>query len=153
METSLAKRPSRRSRSLSPFWSTPADRFLRNDFLDFWDGDGFVETIPSMNVREEKNNFIIDVAAPGLKKEDFDINVEGDMLTVSSEKESETEDEEKNGFSRREYSYSSFSRSVTLPDSVDANKIVAKYSDGVLNLTIPKKAETQKNNTQKIKVQ
>lgn len=153
METTLAKRPSRRFRGLTPFLSRPADRFFRNDFLNLWDGDGFTETVPSLNIREEKNNYILDLAAPGLKRDDFDIKVEGNLLTISSEKETETKDEDENNYTSREYSYSSFSRSVTLPEQADAGKISAKYNDGILNLTIPKKPEAQKSQSQKIKVQ
>ena len=149
METTLARRPLRRLRSLTPFWNTPADRFFRNDFLNLWDGDGFVETTHSLNISEEKINFILELAAPGLKRDDFDIKVDGNLLTISSEKETETKDD---NYACREYSYSSFSRTVTLPDYADSSKIVAKYTDGILNLTIPKRPEAQKL-TQKIKVQ
>jgi HSP20 family protein len=152
MSTTLEKRPTRKLRNLSPFWSTPLDRFFRNDFSDIWDG-GDLETIPSINVTEEKNNYIVSMAAPGLKKEDFDINIEGNLLTISSEKETETDGKETDNFSRREYNYSCFSRTVTLPDYADTKAIAAKYNDGILNLTIPKKPEAQKNISQKIKVQ
>lgn len=152
METTLSTRPLRSLRSLSPLWSRPLDRFLRNDLFDLSDG-GFVETVPSLNIREEKNNYIVDLAAPGLKKDDFNIEVEGDMLTISSEKETETKEKEKEGYTRQEYSYSSFSRSVTLPDFADSSKISAKYDNGILNLTIPKKPEALKSHSQKIKVQ
>jgi HSP20 family protein len=153
METTLSTKPQRRMRALTPFWGTPTDRFFRNDFLDLLDGDEFIETVPSLNIREEKNNYILDLAAPGLKREDFDINVEGDRLTISSDKETETEEKEKEGFTRREYSYSSFSRTITLPDFADTSKINAKYNNGILNVTIPKKPEAQKVTSQKIKVQ
>jgi HSP20 family protein len=150
----LEKKPARRSFGLTP-WSRPLDRFFRNDFLDFWEGDRFVETIPSINITEGKKEFSIDVAAPGLKKEDFNIDVEGNLLTISSKKETETESngKETGGYTRKEYSYSSFSRTVSLPEQADNNGITAKYSDGILNITIPKKADAQKTNSQKIKIQ
>ena len=151
MTTSLTK-PMRRLRSLSPFWNSPMDRFFRSDFPELWTGE-MAETIPSLNLTESKNSYIIELAAPGLKKEDFNVNVEGNLLTVSCDKETETKEEKENGFTRREYNYSSFSRTVTLPDYADAEKISAKYIDGVLSLNIPKKPEAQKASTQKIKVQ
>jgi HSP20 family protein len=131
----------------------PFDNFFKNDFLDLWDG-GRMETVPSINFSEEKGDLVIEVAAPGLKKDDFNINVEGNMLTISCEKETETKEGGKDkNYSRREYNYSSFIRSVALPEQADSNAIAAKYSDGVLKLTIPKKPETKKQVGQKIKVQ
>lgn len=152
METSLSKRPLRKLRSLSPFRGSSLDRFFRSDFPDIWDGgDTFTETVPSVNIREEKDNYFVDMAAPGLKKEDFDISVEGNLLTISCDKE-EKKDEEAEGYSRKEYSYSCFSRSVTLPDYADSDRIAAKYIDGVLTLRIPKKPESVKSKSKKIKV-
>jgi HSP20 family protein len=149
METAITKKPSRSLRSLTPTWNTP---FFRNSLLDLWNEDRAFETVPSLNFREDKNNYIAELAAPGLKKEDFDIQVEGNLLTVSCDNETETKEEEE-GYSSREYNYSCFSRTITLPDYADSSKIVAKYTDGVLNLTIPKKPEAQKISSQKIKVQ
>lgn len=150
--TTALTRPMRRLRSMSPFWSSPLDRFFKSDFPDLWSSE-MTETVPSLNLTEEKNNYLIEVAAPGLKKEDFSVNVEGNLLTISCEKETETKDERENGFSRREYNYSSFSRTVTLPDFADSEKITAKYTDGILSLTIPKKPEAQKITGHKVKVQ
>jgi HSP20 family protein len=91
---------------------------------------------------------------PGLKKDDFNINVDGNLITISCDKETETkESKDKNGYYRTEYNYSCFSRSFTLPDYADTNKITAKYNDGLLNLSIPKKPEAQQNMSKKIKVQ
>lgn len=150
---SIERRPARRMRGLSPFFSSPLDRFFRNDFLDFSDGGSplISETVPSLNIIEEKNNYRVDLAAPGLKKDDFNIDIDGNLLTVSCDKESEIKEDEK-GYTRREYDYSYFSRTVTLPDYADTKGIVAKYTDGILHITIPKKPKAQKL-TQKIKVQ
>ncbi len=152
MESALAKRPAHRMRGLSPIWRSPLDRFFRNELLDDWVGSAFVETVPSLNIREEKNNYIADMAAPGLKKEDFDISMDENRLTISCDKETETKQNEPEGYFRREYNYSSFSRTLTLPNDADSGKIVAKYADGVLTLTIPKKPEAQQTNTRKISV-
>jgi len=137
-------------------WSNPFDKLFRNDFMDLWNQD-ITETIPSINITEEKNNYVVEMAAPGLKKEDFNIDVESNVVTISCEKESETNSGDtkdgKNNYSRREYNYSSFSRSFTLPDNADGQKIKAKYTDGILRLEIAKNEETQRSNTQKIKVE
>src|SRR5688500_9839978 len=106
MNTALGKRPSHSMRGLNPFWSSPLDRFFRNEMLDTWAGDGLVETVPSLNVREEKSNYIADMAAPGLKKEDFDISIDSNRLTISCDKETDVKQDESEGYSRREYNYS-----------------------------------------------
>lgn len=159
--TTLVKNPMRTGRNLTSRIYNPSDWFFRNNFLDFFDDDNTSITIPSMNISEEKDQYKVEMAAPGLKKEDFNIEVEGNMVTISCEKESESK--EKNGerenesnsnsYSRREYNYSRFSRSFTLPDYADSNRIAAKYNDGILKLSIPKKPEAQKNKNQKITVQ
>ena len=100
-------------------------------------------TVPNVNVVENKDDYQISVAAPGLKKSDFNIDVDGNMLTVSCEKE-ETKDEKDSRHTRREYNYSSFSRSFTLPDEIVKDKIEATYEDGVLKLNLPKKEEAKK---------
>lgn len=133
-------------------WYRPLDRFFRNDFLNLWDGN--IDTIPSINISEEKDAYKIEVAAPGLKKEDFNIDVERNMLTISCEKETESKTGgEKDNYSRREYNYTSFSRSLSLPEHVDSSKITAKYNDGILVLSVPKREEEQRRLSQKIKVE
>ena len=155
----LEKKPTRAMRNNPSRLYSPWDRYFRNDFLDFWDGDMPAETIPSINISEEKEQYKLEMAAPGLKKEDFNIEVDGNVMTISCEKESEIRDgengngKENNGYSRKEYSYSCFSRSFTVPEHADANHIVAKYSNGILNLNIPKRPEAQKNKSQKIAIQ
>ena len=96
--------------------------------------------VPAVNITEEKNQYLVSLAAPGLKKEDFKIDIDGNMLTITSEKE-ESSEEKKKKFTRKEYSYSSFSRSFTLPDEIKKEQIEAKYDDGVLKITLPRKAE------------
>lgn len=126
------------------------DRMFRDGFRDYFAGD-LPETIPAVNISEEKDRFFIEMAAPGLKKEDFKISVEGDVMTIASEKEEEKKEEGKN-FSRKEYNYSSFSRSFTLPETANISNIEAKYADGVLKLTIPKKEIAQTAQTKQIAV-
>lgn len=168
--TTLVKNPARTIRNLTSRMYNPSDWFFKNNFLDLFDDDYTSLTIPSINISERKDQYKIEMAAPGLKKEDFNIEVEGNMITISCEKESESsESKDKNGekdrngekengkrnnsYSRREYNYSRFSRSFTLPDYADTDRITAKYNDGILNLTIPKKPEAQKSKNQKITIQ
>jgi HSP20 family protein len=122
-----------------------------DEFFSGWlDSNGNKNTpflsVPAVNITEEKDHFSVSLAAPGLKKEDFKIDVTDELLSISAE--SESSKEEKGGkFTRQEYNYSSFSRSFKLPESVMADKINAVYTDGVLRLTLPKKEEAQKSAT------
>jgi HSP20 family protein len=151
--TTLTKNSTRGLPTIYPTWNSPLDRFFKNDLINLWE-KAMPDTIPSVNIKEQKDSYIIEMAAPGLKKDNFNIDVDGNILIISSEKESETQ-EGKDGddFSRREYNYSSFSRSLTLPDNTDTGKIKAKYNDGILALTVPKKEDVQKNKNQKIKIE
>ncbi len=104
---------------------------------------GRTMTVPAVNIVENKEDYMVSLAVPGMKKEDFNIDVEGNMLTISSEKE-ESKEEKEDKYTRKEYNYSSFSRSFTLPDEVNKEKIEAKYVDGVLKLMLPKREEAKK---------
>jgi HSP20 family protein len=116
-----------------------------NEWFDHSKGDlwGNVLSVPAVNIVEAKDAYKVSLAIPGMKKDDFNINVEGNMLTISSETKEEKEEKDEK-FTRKEYNYSSFSRSFTLPDGVMQDKIAAKYEDGVLKLTLPKTEETRK---------
>jgi len=113
---------------------------------EWFDNGGFlgkVMKMPAVNVTDNKDNYLVSLAAPGMKKNDFKIDVEGTMLTISSEKE-ENKEEKESKYTRKEYNYSSFSRSFTLPDEVIKDKIEAIYEDGVLKLKLPKSEESKK---------
>jgi len=99
-----------------------------------------VARVPVANVTESESGFKIELAAPGLKKSDFKINVDKNVMTISVEKTEEKVDDSK-VYSKKEFSYTSFSRSVTLPEIVDYASIDASYEDGVLGITIGKKEE------------
>jgi HSP20 family protein len=107
--------------------------------------------LPAVNVVEDKEKFRIEVAAPGLKKEDFKLNVDNGILTISSEKRQENEIKEEN-YAKREFQYSSFSRSFTLPNSVDSEMISASYTDGILNIQIPKREEAKQKEPKQIQI-
>ncbi|QEC80043.1 Hsp20/alpha crystallin family protein [Mucilaginibacter ginsenosidivorax] len=121
-----------------PFFNDVFDSILNDSFL----GDKLVARIPAVNISETENEFQVELAVPGLKKEDLKISLDKNVLTVSSEKKTENVEEGKK-FSKREYSYNSFSRSFTLPESADHSKIEADYTDGILTLTITKKEEAK----------
>ena len=99
--------------------------------------------IPAVNITEQKDEFMVSLAAPGLKKDDFKIDVDGNLLTISSEKEEKKEEKEAR-YTRKEYNYTSFERSFTIPDEVNKEKIEARYEDGILKLALPKKEEAKK---------
>ena len=101
-------------------------------------------SIPAVNIQETEESFSVEVAAPGKTKEDFNIELENDVLTISSEDKKENEITEKNGrYTRKEFSYSTFKRAFSLPDSVDSEKISAQYNNGVLEILLPKKEEAK----------
>ena len=101
-------------------------------------------TIPMVNIKENNENFEVEMAAPGMNKDDFKVELDGNLLTIVSEKNQENEVKEGERYSRREFSYQSFQRSFQLPkEVVDADKIEAKYENGVLRLLIPKKEEAK----------
>ncbi|MFZ5429760.1 MAG: Hsp20/alpha crystallin family protein [Bacteroidota bacterium] len=133
----------RRSNSYLPsFW----DNFFSKDLMD-WGMSNFSSTdttLPAVNVKESDDAFEIEVAAPGMNKEDFKVNLENNVLTISSEKKEERKKEEKGQYTRREFSYQSFQRSFTIPENlVEGDQISAKYCDGLLCIHLPKKEEVK----------
>lgn len=125
--------------------------FLSSNIFD-WDGGRMdMPLIPDANIVENEKDFRIELAAPGLEKKDFKIEVSNGILSVSAEKEKE-EKEEKENYRRREFSYSSFSRSFALPDNSLPDKIDAKYENGILRLSLPKKEVTVSKPKKEIKV-
>ena len=99
--------------------------------------------MPSVNITENKDQYNVSLAVPGMKKDDFKFDVEGNILTISCEKD-ETKEENEKRYTRKEYSYSSFSRSFTLPDEVNREKIDARYEEGLLKISLPRKEEVKK---------
>ncbi|MFW5886461.1 MAG: Hsp20/alpha crystallin family protein [Bacteroidota bacterium] len=126
------------------------DEFLGSDLFDDFNTKrkGF---LPSVNIVEGNDDFRIEVAAPGLDKKDFKIDLDNDMLTIYSEKEEKNENKNEK-MVRREFSYASFRRSFSLPESIDRDKIKASYKDGILNVHIPKKEEAKIKAPRKIEI-
>ena len=118
-------------------------------FESFFNADPFLSKStlnrnPAVNIAESENEFHIELAAPGLKKEDFKINLEQNLLTVSAErKEEKSESDEARKYNRIEYNYSSFMRTFTLPETADHTKISAEYKDGILFISVTKKEEAK----------
>lgn len=132
----------------SPSWIT--------DFFDserFFDSDWLRRTqmLPAVNVNEKEKEFEIEMAAPGMKKADFKISHENHTLTISSEKEEKREEKEKD-YMRREFNFSSFTRSFNLPENAMEDKIAAHYEDGILKVSIPKKVPSKETISRPIEV-
>ena len=100
-------------------------------------------TVPAVNITETTAGYELAFAVPGMSKEDFDVHMDGNMLTISCEKETGKEEEE-NAYTRKEYNYSSFRRSFSLPEEVSKDAIQANYTNGILKLHLPKKEEARK---------
>ena len=137
---------------LSDFFS-PAS-VLGRDFFDM-DPDLFTSrlgiNLPTANIAETPREYKLELAAHGLERKDFDLDVDNHTLTISAEKEEERK-EEKGEYSRKEYSFNSFSRSFALPENVKEGNIDAKYENGVLKVTLPKMKETPVKASHKIAV-
>jgi HSP20 family protein len=123
------------------------DKFLTNG----WFEKEFNQSLPALNIKESTKDFSIELAAPGFKKTDFKITSEEGVLTISAEKQEE-KNEEKKHFTRKEFSYESFTRSLQLPENSLPDKIDAKYEDGILKLALPKKEITAPKEKKEIKV-
>jgi len=138
----------------SPTWSGFFNDFLNRDWYD-WSNQNFSltnTTIPSVNIKENENEFEVEMAAPGMTKDDFKIELNNSVLTISSEKQTTNQSKEGENVTRREFSYQSFSRSFTLPVIVETDKITAKYEQGLLRVNIPKKEEAKPKPLKQIKV-
>ena len=110
-------------------------------------------TIPAVNIKETNDNFEVEVAAPGMTKEDFKVELDNNMLTIRSEKENQNVEKEGEKYSRREFSYQSFQRTFHLPkEVVDVDHIHAKYENGLLLLLIPKKEEAKQRPPRMIQI-
>jgi HSP20 family protein len=114
------------------------ESMLNESFLT----DRMISRVPAVNISETDGHYHIELAAPGLKKEDFKVNLDRDVLTVSAEKQMEQTNNDRK-YNKREYSYSSFVRSFTLPDSADDANIEAEYTDGVLKINVAKMEEAK----------
>lgn len=127
-----------RRTALNPVFGDVFNSFFQDSSLP----DRFAAKVPAVNIAETEAGYHIELAAPGLKKEDFKISLEKNVLTIASEKKAESAEDGKT-YNRREYSYPAFSRSFTLPELADQSNIEAAYTDGILNVTVAKKEEAK----------
>jgi len=127
------------------------DDFFNRSIGQFVGSDSLMSQ-PSVNVKETDNDFTVELAAPGLQKSDFNINIEDDFLTISAERNQEDEVKEEK-FTRREFNYTAFRRQFRLPETVKAEAIEATYENGVLNITLPKKEEAKPQPARAIEIQ
>ena len=146
--------PAKRNGNRFPVLSPMFDDFFGRELFN-WGNNNFSSTsttMPSVNIRESADNFEVEVAAPGMDKKDFKITLDGNLLTISSSKQQSNEDTT-DRYTRREFSYQSFQRSFELPkDVVDQDNINARYENGLLHLSIPKKEEAKRKEPKMIEI-
>ena len=122
--------------------------WLTNDWLQPYSFEN--KQLPAVNIQEMDQAFLVELAAPGLKKEDLQVEVEKDVLSIASEAEGKTEETGK--YTRKEYNFASFRRTFSIPESVDSKKIDALYSEGVLTVTLPKRKEAVQEPKKSIRI-
>ena len=144
--------------SLVRFRKSPLENLLAPDFLDF-NVDNLINdrlwlkkmNEPALNIKETKDEFEIELAAPGYNKKDFEVTIDDGCLNISAKKE-ETKEEKDENYTRKEFSYASFERSLQLPDSIADEKIKAKYDNGILKFSLAKKEEAKKQKPKVIEI-
>ena len=145
----------RRFENSTPSFPSLFDNWFNRDMMD-WMNSNYSNTnttLPAVNVKEDDNQYEIEVAAPGMNKDDFKVNLDQDTLVISSEKKSEKKEDKKGSYSKQEFSYQSFQRSFSLPEHlVDGEKIAARYENGILKIQIPKKEEAKPKPSRIIKI-
>ncbi|GAB4163524.1 MAG: Hsp20/alpha crystallin family protein [Winogradskyella sp.] len=134
--------------SLSSWMDDIINKSFGNEFMSNFN-TGI--TLPAVNVLDHDEEYIVEMAVPGLKKSDFDISLDNQMLSISAELKTENEDSNLN-YTRREFGYSSFKRTFSLPETVEIDKIKAKYEDGILRVLLPKRDEAKKKPIKQIKI-
>jgi len=136
----------RQNATLFPSLPSLLEDFFNRDWADSTlANSNFSATLPAVNVRETNDNFTIDVAAPGMKRDEFKVELDNNVLTISSQhEEKQEENDETRNYTRREFNYQSFQRSFSLPENkVEGEQISARYVDGILHITVPKKDEAK----------
>jgi HSP20 family protein len=131
--------------AMFPGFGQAFDNFLKMDY-------NYGESTPSVNVTENEQAYNLEYLVPGFKKEEIKVALAQNVLTVNAEKKTESTEENKR-YTRKEFSFSTFKRSFTLPENIDVEKMVAKHEHGILSITIPKKMEEKKENMKEIEIQ
>ena len=146
----LVKRNGQVNNQLPTLWE---DFFNRDVFNWGSNYSSHSSNVPAVNIRETPDLFLVEMAAPGMEKKDFKIELDGNTLTISSEKQSQQVQNESEIYSRKEFNYQSFYRTFHLPkDVVDSEKIKARYENGLLNLEIPKREEVKQKPARNIEI-
>ena len=144
----------KRTQNWYPTFPSFFDKFFEGNMMD-WNNSNYSSTdttLPAVNVKENGDAFTIEVAAPGMTREDFKIHYDNGRLTIGSERKNEKEDKSEN-YSRREFSYQSFQRSFNVPENVvSGEKISAHYKDGILRIDLPKREEVKPKPSREIKI-
>jgi len=138
--------PSISGRTFSPFYMPG---FFEDDFFPVFSSK--TDSMPAVNIREDERQYLLDLAVPGIDKKEIKIDMNEDVLTISSETKNESA-ENRDGYRRKEFNYASFSRSFQIPDNVNKEKIEASYKDGVLIVSLPKHSEEKNKITRQIKI-
>lgn len=135
------------------YWpaTSSVDQFINDIFSNWRNEMNEGNKVPRVNIAETDGEFLVEMAAPGMKRNDFQIELDNDHLLISAEVKNSREDENVS-FTRKEFSYESFKRSFHLPNSVERDKIQARYENGLLRLVIPKKEEAKRKPPKKIKI-
>jgi len=135
-----------------PTWSNLLEDFFNRDLPSVFSSNyntGY--SLPKVNIKETADNYQLEMAAPGLKKSDFNLEIDNQVLTISTETKEEQEHKEEN-YTRREFGYSSFKRTFNLPESVDDGQINASYNEGILRILLPKKEEAKQKPARNIEI-
>ncbi len=138
--------PTIAKRSYRPFYM---GNIFDDDFFPVMSTN--TSSMPAVNIKEDEKRFTLDLAVPGIDKKELKIDINEDVLTISSETKNESE-ENKDGYKRKEFSYSSFCRSFQIPENVNKDKIEANYKDGILNVTLPKAEEEKHKISRQVKI-
>lgn len=135
-----------------PTWSNWLDDVFNRDLPSvFTSSFNTGITLPKVNIKETADAYMVEMAVPGLKKSDFQIDLDNQVLSISSETKEESEQKEEN-YTRQEFGYSSFKRTFSLPETVDEDKINARYNEGILSIHLPKKEEAKQKPSRTIKI-
>jgi HSP20 family protein len=144
----------KRTQDWYPTFPSFFDKFFEGNLMDWnnWNYSSTDTTLPAVNVKEDNDSYMIEVAAPGMTKEDFKVDYENGRLTISSERKNESKEKDGN-YTRREFSYQSFQRSFTVPENiVNGDKIAATYKEGILHISLPKREEVKPKPARAIKI-
>ena len=134
-----------------PSTSNWLDDIFNRDLPSVFTSNFNTGVLPKVNIKETADNYVVEMAVPGLKKSDFKLDLDHQLLSISTEKK-ETHEEQQENYTRKEFGYSAFKRTFTLPETVDDDKISANYQDGILNILLPKKEEAKQKPARQIKI-